>query len=105
MDGCDLCILLVAYRRGHVPIGEMASITQLEYREAMAQGIDVLVFLLAANEPWQDEWNELANDAELIRWRGELAERRGVSTFHPNPDSIRCARPDTLDRKPAVARL
>src|SRR5262249_29971214 len=37
LDGCDVCILLVAYRRGHIPEGETPSITQLEY--AIADGL------------------------------------------------------------------
>lgn len=34
LEGCHLCILLVARRRGHVPGGETQSITQLEYEVA-----------------------------------------------------------------------
>ncbi len=47
INGCDLCVLLVARRRGFVPVGETESITQKEYRRAIAQGIDVLVFLMS----------------------------------------------------------
>ena len=31
MRDCDLCILLVGARRGHVPENEILSITQMEY--------------------------------------------------------------------------
>ena len=43
----NLCVLLVAFRRGHIPEGELQSITRLEYRAAVAAGLDMLVFLLA----------------------------------------------------------
>src|SRR5947208_2985199 len=49
VQGCDLCILLVAFRRGHVPRGESLSITQLEYQAAIEEKADVLVFLLDEN--------------------------------------------------------
>ncbi|TKB61806.1 MAG: DUF4062 domain-containing protein [Nitrospira sp.] len=44
LDGCDLCVLLVAFRRGYVPEGETLSITQMEYEAALKHGVDVLVF-------------------------------------------------------------
>src|SRR4051812_2232361 len=46
VDGCALCILLVAFRRGHIPEGEALSITQMEYHHAVRSGIAVLPFLL-----------------------------------------------------------
>jgi hypothetical protein len=49
---CDLCVLLVAFRRGYVPDDEIRSITQLEYDAAMAQGIDVLVLQIDDNAKW-----------------------------------------------------
>ncbi len=42
VDGCDICILLVARRRGHVPDGGTKSITQMEYEYAVKNDIDVL---------------------------------------------------------------
>ncbi len=38
LEGCDLCVLLVAFRRGHVPEGETRSITQLEYESGRQTG-------------------------------------------------------------------
>ncbi|MBX3326626.1 MAG: DUF4062 domain-containing protein, partial [Nitrospira sp.] len=45
LTDCDVCVLLVAFRRGFVPDGETRSITQLEYDAAVKQGIDILPFL------------------------------------------------------------
>src|SRR4051812_27281939 len=47
LDGCNFCVLLLARRRGYIPDGEMESITQLEYRAARKNGLEILVFLLA----------------------------------------------------------
>jgi tetratricopeptide (TPR) repeat protein len=88
LDNCDLCVLLVAYRRGSVPDGETLSITQLEYRAALSQGIDVLPFLLKENEDWQHQWTDLDRDPELVRWRRELEQRHGANMFDRRPDSV-----------------
>ena len=88
LNGCHLCVLLVAYRRGHVPDGETRSITQLEYDTAVKQGIDVLPFLLAEDEPWRGTFNELEKDPGIKAWREELRKRHGVQEFSLDPRSI-----------------
>ena len=88
---CDLCVLLVGFRRGHLPSGETLSITQLEYRTAVDLGIDVLVFMLEESAPWPREFDELDKDPEIRRWRGELLEDRGVGFFGLEPRSIEIA--------------
>ena len=88
---CDLCVLLVGFRRGHVPTDEKLSITQLEYRTAVDLGIDVLVFMLKEESPWPREFDELDTDPEIRRWRGELLEHRGVGFFGLEPSSIEIA--------------
>jgi len=39
IEGCDLFVLLIGFRLGHVPKGEIRSITQLEYDHARSLGI------------------------------------------------------------------
>lgn len=51
VQDCDLLILLVALRRGHVPVGETLSITQLEYQAAVALDIDVSFSCLTNRPP------------------------------------------------------
>lgn len=56
LDGCDLMVLIVAFRRGWVPSAEQGgngkdSITALELAHARAQNIPVLA-MLAADESW-----------------------------------------------------
>jgi formylglycine-generating enzyme required for sulfatase activity len=88
IEGCDLCILLVAYRRGYVPDGEKLSITQLEYEAAVKRGIDILPFMLKEDELWKNKFYELDKDPEIRPWRAELAKRHGVEFFSYEADSI-----------------
>jgi len=88
---CNLCLLLVAFRRGHVPEGEALSITQLEYQAAVDLGIDVLVFMLDEESPWPRKFDELDKDPEIMRWRAELKEHKGVGFFGLEPTSIEIA--------------
>jgi len=88
LDGCDLCVLLVAFRRGCVPDGETRSITQLEYDAAIQQGVDVLPFLLEEKAPWSHEFYELDKDPEIKQWREALAKNHGVEFFSLDPRSI-----------------
>ena len=52
LEGCQLCILLVALRRGCIPPGDSLSITQREYEAAKERSIEVLPFLLDEQAPW-----------------------------------------------------
>lgn len=88
LNGCDLCVLLVAFRRGYVPDGETLSITQLEYEAAVKQGIDILPFMLEENAPWPRKFDELEKDPEIVKWRKELQKRHGVENFGLEPRSI-----------------
>ncbi|MDH4301237.1 MAG: DUF4062 domain-containing protein, partial [Nitrospira sp.] len=96
LDGCHLCVLLVAFRRGYVPDGDTRSITQLEYDTAIKHGIDVLPFLLAEDAPWRrifderkfDELGKQDETAEIAKWRESLRKGRGVEFFDLDPHSI-----------------
>lgn len=84
----DLCILLVAARRGHIPEGEVLSITQMEYQEAIKRGIDVIVFMYDGQSAWIPAHNELDEDEELRKWREELWEHKTVGKFTNDPASL-----------------
>lgn len=96
LKDCDLCVLLVAFRRGHVPAGQELSITQLEYQAARASGIDVLVLMLQDDAPWQRQFDELEKDPGIRQWREALKESQGVGFFGLEPGSVEIA--------PALAR-
>lgn len=106
---CNLCVLLVAFRRGHVPEGGKLSITELEYQAAVESGIDVLVFMLGEDSPWPRKFDELEKDPGIGLFRTELAKRKGVSFFCLDPSSIEIAPAVTRwiseKQKSAVAHL
>ena len=85
---CNLCVLLVARRRGHIPQRSNESITQMEYRQAVAQGIDVLPFLLDEKADWDNTFDELDSDLGVAEWRSELCEKHVISTFDSKPESV-----------------
>ena len=88
LQGCDLCLLLVAFRRGYVPEGESRSITQMEYDAAVKQGVDVVPFMLVEDAPWPRKFDELDKDPEVRAWREQLKQRHGVESFGLEPRSI-----------------
>src|SRR5260370_25631530 len=75
LEGCDLCVLLVAFRRGFVPDGVTLSITQMEYNAARQRGIDVLVFLLDDDAEWKRRFDEMGSDPGIRHWREELTKK------------------------------
>ena len=96
LAGCHFCVLLVAFRRGFVPKNESRSIAQLEYDAAVAQGMDVLVYLLDEKARWPDKFNELDSDPQIRAWRTSLEQNHGRELFGPDPSSI--------DVAPAITR-
>ena len=88
LEGCDLCVLLVAFRRGHRADGGELSITQLEYRAAIKRGVDVLPFLLEESAPWAHQFYELEIDPQCKLWRDEIQDSHGVEFFGLEPRSI-----------------
>ena len=96
IEDCDLCILLVAFRRGHVPDGGDSSITQLECEQAKKLGIHVLPFLLDEDAEWRRRFDELDKDVKIREWREQLRNRHGVELFDRDPT--------TLNVEPAVTR-
>jgi hypothetical protein len=89
LRGCNLCVLLVGFRRGTIPPGKRESITQLEYRAARRLGIDVLVYQLDdAVTDWPPDFDDRRRDPEVRRWREELRLEHIVKTFGPSPASI-----------------
>ncbi len=85
LANCNLCILLVAFRRGHIPTNEARSITQIEYDEARKRKIDILTFLLDESPEtvaaWNPAYDEREKDPEVNAWRSLLRQRHGVQTL------------------------
>jgi hypothetical protein len=86
---CQLCILLVGFRLGHVPEGSSLSITQMEFVEANRCGLKVLVFLANPDASWPAEAiAPLKDDPAIVDWRKRLMEHTVVGWFTPRPESI-----------------
>jgi hypothetical protein len=96
LDGCDLAVLLVAFRRGFIPQGETRSITQMEYDEACRRKVPVLVFLLDDEAAWPRRFDEMPGDPGIREWREQLKKTHGVGFFGQQPES--------LDVMPAIRR-
>jgi len=91
---CDLCILIVALRRGTIPAGQPRSIVQLEYDEARRRGVDVLPFFLREDVPlgpggWPLVFDERGTDPAIDEWRAQLRRTHGVGDFGVDPKSLR----------------
>lgn len=91
IEGCDVCVLLVAFRRGFVPPGETKSITQLEYEYARDHNIPILAFLLAEDSLWRAQWDDRERDPGIVEWRKEISERHVVGWFDHTAQSINIA--------------
>ncbi len=84
LEGCHLCILLIARRRGHVPTGDVLSITQQEFEEARRRGIDVLVYLLDDDvADWPPKFDERTSDTNVTTWRASIGSTSGKFTSDP----------------------
>lgn len=88
LAGCDVCILLVGFRRGFVPEGEALSITQMEYEAALEQGVEVLVYQLDDNAKWWAKYDAREKDQALGLWRNRLGKEHGVEFFTDDPQSV-----------------
>lgn len=90
LEGCTLCVLLVARRRGHVPTRNKLSITQQEVAKAKKLGIDVLPFLLDDDALWKTEWDERKKDKQLRQWRADIKDGKcgTPDRFNHEPNSI-----------------
>ncbi|HSX78104.1 MAG TPA: hypothetical protein VLQ80_05985, partial [Candidatus Saccharimonadia bacterium] len=89
-DG-DLCVLLLGFRRGHVPEGEQLSITQLAYQAAVTSGIDMLVVMLEEEAPWPRKFDALEKDQRIRQFRAERKACRGGGFFGLEPSSMEIA--------------
>ena len=84
---CDVYIGIFAWRYGFIPPGFDKSITELEYREAVAAGKQCLIFLLREEAAWPRNFIDRGADAERIEaLRAELGERHMCSYFSDAPD-------------------
>ena len=88
----DLLILLLAHRYGTPPDGESASITELEFREAVKRKIPVLAFSVEPDYPWPPshvETDPVVRE-RLARFTKEVGKRVTIASF-TSPESLEVA--------------
>lgn len=80
---CDVYLGIFAWRYGWVPRNKNRkrfSITEMEYRQALAAGKPCLVFLLDEGVPWAPGWID-DDRTQIRRLRAEIAEKHGGDVF------------------------
>jgi len=92
VGSCDIYVGVFAWRYGYVPKEgnpEQRSITELEYRKALAAGKTCLIFVLSEKAPWPMTKIEIAAFEQITKLRQELlgSERHMVSIFE-NSDEL-----------------
>jgi hypothetical protein len=90
---CDIYVGLFAWRYGFIPPKdnpERRSITELEFRQAVASGKTCLIFLMHEEVPWPPSLMEKEEGGEkLQRLRAELMDRYSVDFFRNKDDLAR----------------
>ena len=83
---CDFYIGVFAWRYGYIPRGQDASITELEYRQAVKLGKPTLIFLLNEDAAWPP--NLVDRDrSRIVALRAELAQDR-LCSFFSSPQEL-----------------
>lgn len=81
---CDLVVLLLGYRRGHVPPEdnpEALSITRLEFRHALARGIPVVPLLTTRPDARNSNLLNLDEMAHVKAFHSEVSEEHVPGQF------------------------
>ncbi|MEM6929795.1 MAG: DUF4062 domain-containing protein [Myxococcota bacterium] len=81
----DVCVGIVAWRRGHVPEGQDKSITELEIGHARQLGKPTLVFLLEEDQPWPPSQVD-ADRTAITAFREQLRNGHTVQQFRTPRD-------------------
>jgi tetratricopeptide (TPR) repeat protein len=88
LDGCELYVLLLAFRRGPMVEGENESVTQVSLRRAGKRGIKTIVFVLDEDSPWPPRLIESRRDPAIETWRRQIQETLRPRTFGSEPASL-----------------
>ena len=87
----DAFIGIYAHRYGTIPTGELKSITQMEYEEAVAARKRCLIYIIDENIPWQPKYVDIGQGAELLAsFKKRIRENHIVKSF-TNKDQLSAA--------------
>lgn len=79
---CKVFIGIIGMRYGSVDIDTQLSFTQLEYNEAISNGIPTLIYIINENHPIPPKFVDTGNNSEkLLAFKNLLKSRHVVSTF------------------------
>ena len=85
---CDLYVGIFAHRYGYIPKGDKQSITEQEYRCALASDIECLIFNINEDHPWPKKWIDRGkNEKLLLKLKEELKSNHSLS-FFTNKDNL-----------------
>lgn len=85
LSAADLYIGIFAYQYGYIPPGETQSISELEYREAMRQGIPSFLFLLSEDASWPEKFFD-KDDSRIKAFRQNVLKTHSVTYFKNRED-------------------
>lgn len=78
---CDVYVGIFAWRYGYIPDGYDKSITELEYRQAVATEKTRLIFILSEDAPWPRNKMDLPIADRITVFRDELVKTHMVDFF------------------------
>jgi hypothetical protein len=86
---CDLYLIVMAWRYGHIPPDQTDSITHLEYRAALDADKPCLAFVLDDKAPWPPHLMELDQLPQVQALRTTLTQDRLAGLFTTKDDLAR----------------
>ncbi|MCB9288087.1 MAG: DUF4062 domain-containing protein [Lewinellaceae bacterium] len=98
VEEADIYIGIFAHRYGYVPKGHEISITEMEYKRAVARDIPRLIFLMDKEHPITIEEVEVERAAELKAFKTRLQEENIVN-FFKSPADLRAHLINSLSQR------
>jgi energy-coupling factor transporter ATP-binding protein EcfA2 len=89
VSACDLYLGIFAWRYGFIPRAnnpDLISITEMEYRHAIEEGKECLIFLLDEKAKWLPE--HIDNDRAPIKKLRTILQDRHLTSFFKSPEDI-----------------
>src|SRR6266568_3830500 len=86
---CDIYVGIIAWRYGFVPADHDCSITELEYRTAIARPVPALIFLLDEDAPWPPKFIDQGEPRQRVETFREELKRKKLVSFFNSPDDLR----------------
>jgi tetratricopeptide (TPR) repeat protein len=89
VEDAQIYIGIFAYRYGYIPKGSAISVTEMEYEQAVKQGIPCLTFFMHDDHPVKGGDVETGPGAEKLRALKERIGTSRVAAFFKSPEDLR----------------